>query len=194
MNNPELTGGEKLASHRQAKNLLIQVGSMAVQKGAKDYHDRYALLVEDVEVPIAVAEYMPQADVDSLSVTNSVKVQWLVDGRTGEPKEAGIVGIVSFAHSEEVEKDVTHETHVTYYIYLRGEDGYTIERLVSYTDGFRDVRKDLAQSADKAVHPLQAWTDRKNSSEMPISAQRMFGRMDVSAHEAAAVIESVSSL
>lgn len=193
MKTHEFTGGEKLSTSEQARALLIQVGSTAVQKGEKLY-ERYSFVVDDIETPAVVREHMPQADIGSFRAYDSVDVQWLFDGKTGEQKEAGIIGIVSFIHCEEVEEGVAHKTHVNYNIYLRSADDYTVERLIHYTEhDTNKTRRSLAQTTG-GVAPLAAWTDLKDSASMPIVAQRKFGHLDVSETEAHEVTEFVSNL
>ena len=181
MKTHEFTAGETISTAKQARELLIQVGSRAVQQGEK-YYDRYTCPIDDIEIPQTIAAYLPSASTDTVRLNDSVDIQWTFDAKTGAQKDAGIVGIVAFTRENETIEGATYITHLYYSIYSRSLDSLTLERLVIHGEhGLPTLKKSIAELT---TNPLGAWTDHMNKSEMSISAQRKLGLLDVSEHEA----------
>jgi hypothetical protein len=125
-----LKNPEQPASPEQAEQLFKGIGELTTLQGT-NFGDRNTFGEVSVVVPDSVAEHLPFTETDSYSVNRTVYVTQIFDRATGQPKQEGVVGMVTFGQEEKRDQDLGYWTNVNYHVVTQDGQTHQLERHVT---------------------------------------------------------------
>ncbi|MFZ2545129.1 MAG: hypothetical protein WAW80_04080 [Candidatus Saccharimonadales bacterium] len=203
MTNPNFNSSfeHELATPEQARELFQEVGILTTFQG-KNLGDRntFGNVVE--MTPSEVASHLPEPQDTSESSEDSVYVVQIFDRETGQPRQDGVVGMVTFKRAERVDPQLIYAANANYHITKEGE-AFGVERHVSHTEhGRHKVTEKRRQQAQIAIDPsafaleqlsrLGALKKSKVDASRPV--EQSLGMFDVTLTEVQQIIDFVRSI
>ncbi|HET9174087.1 MAG TPA: hypothetical protein VFN56_02280 [Candidatus Saccharimonadales bacterium] len=121
---------EQLVSPQQAEQVFKEIGELTTLQGT-NYGDRNTYGEVTIVVPDSVAEHLPPTETDSQSVGRTIYVTQIFDRETGQPKQEGVVGMVTFTQKEKRDADLGYWTNVNYHVVTADGQTHQLERHVT---------------------------------------------------------------